>query len=235
MADDETYIRELRAGQSEQILPDGQIEHPHNRKLRVGVKQIEHGGYIPGAGIFKRQHTIARIPGRDGLADFGPGGKGTGFGRRQQLAQRDVTPRALYPLVGRDVPPEQLPLVGAGDCHCLLQKAAVVPAQGFVLQTGDVFGDDGVLPRGVKHRFAGGGLVAGHLAHGLHPALKQGGHLGVDLINRRTRLLQIIHTGSPFASIRFWFYYTIKRSVSQGGTKKNGGKIGGVRAVEWLG
>ena len=65
------------------------------------------------------------------------------------------------------------------------------------------FGDDGVFPRGVKHRFAGGGLVAGYLAHGLHPALKQGSHLGVDLINRRTRLLQIIHTGSPFASIRF--------------------------------
>ena len=197
MADDGADARQGRAGQGQQVLADGQVGHAGDGQAGAGIEQVHHGGHIPGVGVFKGEHAVLGVPCLHRVADIRPGGIGPGFGKGQKPAQRDVAPGPLHPLVGSHVPPQQLPLVRPGDRHGLLQKAAIIRAQGFVLQAGGVFVQHGVLPRRVKHRLAGGRLVPGHLPHRLHPLFKQRRHLGVDGVDLRPRLLQLIHRFPP--------------------------------------
>ena len=213
VADDGADARERRARQRQQVLADGQAGHAGDRELRARIEQIEHGRNVPGVGIFKRQNAVLRVPGFDRIADIGPGGVGFGAGKRQQQRQGDVAPRALHALIGGDVPPQQAALVRAGDRERLLQEAAVIRAQ-LPRHAGGVFGDERILPRGVKHRLAGGSLVLRHLHDGLHALREQSGHLRVDGVNLRAGLLELVHLRSSLhAHIYIQFYYTIKRSV----------------------
>ena len=124
-------------------------------------------------------------------------------------------PRALHPLVGGNILPNQNMLVRAGNRQRFFQKFAVIGLKFRVLHAGGIlFQHKGFACR-VKHLFAGARLVLCHLAHCLHTLFKQCGHLGVDLVNLRTGLLQLIHRQVPHIPWLFMFYYTIKRSVSQ--------------------
>ena len=100
-----------------------------------------------------------------------------------------MTPGPLHALVSGGVPAQHGALVSAGDGHRFLQKRAVVGAQGFILQTGCVFIQDGRLADGIENRLAGLGLVACHVGHRPHPPLEEGGHLGVHGVNFGARLL----------------------------------------------
>ena len=132
-----------------------------------------------------------------------------------QLTQRNVGPRALHPLVGGNILPNQNMLVRAGNRQRFFQKFAVIGLKFRVLHAGGIlFQHKGFACR-VKHLFAGARLVLCHLAHCLHTLFKQCGHLCIDLVNLRTGLLQLIHRQVPHIPWLFIFYYTIKRSVSQ--------------------
>ena len=60
---------------AQQVLPDGQITHPGHDQTRVGVQQIQHGGNIPGIGIFKGKYPKFGVAVLYGIKDLAPGGK----------------------------------------------------------------------------------------------------------------------------------------------------------------
>ena len=210
VADDQPHIGKLRPLHAQQVLPDGLVPHSGHRQVGVGVEQVQHGGHIAGVGVFKGQHAQGGIAVFDGVAHLVPGRKGFGPAQRVEAAQRDVAPRALHPLIGRRVPPQKLPLVRPRDRQRLGQKAVIIGPQGRVLHPGGVFFDQRGLPRGVKDGFSGAGLVLGHLRNGLHPLLKQRGHLRVDAVNDGARLLKLVggllvllHTVLPIPAYSF--------------------------------
>ena len=104
-----------------------------------------------------------------------------------------MRPGAFYPLIGCRPAAQQFPLIGPGNRHGLLQKAVIVGAQGFIGDSGGVFGNDGPLPLRVKDGFAAVRLAARHHCHRTHAALKQFGHLRVDGVDLRAGLLQKFH------------------------------------------
>ena len=181
----------------------------------MGIQQVQHSGNIARVGIFKRQNTAVGIAQLHRLHHLVPGGVGPRLGKGEQLAQRNVGPCALHPLIRGDILPDQNMLVRAGNRQRFLQELAVIGLKFRVLHAGGIlFQHKGFACR-VKHLFAGARLVLCHLAHCLHTLFKQCGHLCVDLVNLRTGLLQLIHRQVPHIPWLFMFYYTIKRSVSQ--------------------
>ena len=215
VTDDRFDLAQLRARQRQQVLPDGQVAHAGYFQAGVGIQQVQHSGNIARVGIFKRQNAAVSIAPLHGFHHLVPGGVRLCLGKGEQLTQRNVGPRALHPLVGGNILPNQNMLVRAGNRQRFFQKFAVIGLKFRVLHAGGIlFQHKGFACR-VKHLFAGARLVLCHLAHCLHTLFKQCGHLRVDLVNLRTGLLQLIHRQVPHIPWLFIFYYTIKRSVSQ--------------------
>jgi len=106
-----------RAGHSYQVLPDVHVAHSGNDDFGVGVQQVQHGGNIARAGIFKRQNAELRIALLHSVKDLAPGGKG-GFPRKgEEPPQRDMAPRAGHTLIGGGVPAQLCPLIRTGNRH----------------------------------------------------------------------------------------------------------------------
>ena len=100
-----------------------------------------------------------------------------------------MAPRTGHALVGGGIAAQPGALVCAGNAHGIAEKGAVVGAQRLVGDAGRVFVKHGGLPRGIKDRLAGLGLVAHHIGHRAHTPLKQSGHLGINGVDLGTGLL----------------------------------------------
>ena len=194
VADDRAHLGQTAARHAQQVLPDGQVAHAGHDQAGVGVEQVQHGGNVPGAGVFKGQHAELGVAVLYGVEHFRPGGEGERPRKGEQPPQGDVAPGALHALVGGGAAAQDGALVCARNVHGLLQKPAVVRAQSLVLQAGGVFFQHGGFPHGVEHRLAGLRLVARHIGHRPHAALEQRRHLGVDAVDLRPGLLQKIHS-----------------------------------------
>lgn len=87
------------------------------------------------------------------------------LGKGEQLTQRNVGPRALHPLVGGNILPNQNMLVRAGNRQRFFSKIRGNRLKFRVLHAGGIlFQHKGFACR-VKHLFAGARLVLCHLAH----------------------------------------------------------------------
>ena len=189
VADDGPDRLQRRARHAQQVLPDRQVAHPGNDNIGVGVQQVEHGGDIARVGVFKRQNAELCIPVLHGVKDLAPGGAGRLPRKGEKAAQRNVAPRTGHALVGGGIAAQPGALVCAGNAHGIAEKGAVVGAQRLVGDAGRVFVKHSGLPRGIKNRLAGLGLVAHHIGHRAHTPLKQSGHLGINGVDLGTGLL----------------------------------------------
>ena len=124
-----------------------------------------------------------------GVKDLAPSGKGRLARKGEEPPQGNMAPRAGHALIGRCVAAQPCALVGTGNCHCIVQKSAVVGAQRFIGDAGRVLVQHRGLPHGVKHRLAGFCFIACHVRHGAHTPLKQGCHLRINGVNLRPGLL----------------------------------------------
>ena len=111
------------------------------------------------------------------------------------MAGGNVRKSTGHPLVPHRVPVEQPGLVLFGEAHQMDDEIGVIVHQGRILNPLAVAGNDLLLPSGIQNLQMMFLLVPDDGLHRGHPALKQTGHLLVNLVDLPAGSFQGIHRG----------------------------------------
>lgn len=93
-----------RAGKTQQVLPDLEVEHLADVDV-VLLEQVEDVAHVPGVGVLKGQDAGSDLPRVHGLEDLLERGVGDGLATGEEVLLRDVRVRALRAEVAHRPPP----------------------------------------------------------------------------------------------------------------------------------
>ena len=192
MADDHPDILRPGTGHRQQVVDDRQgidavdIQDPVEH-------QVHRLADLPRVAVLDGQDRVVALALDDGQIGLIKGRKGDAVSLREDLFRRDMGEGPRRPRKGHPGPADQALLILPGNTHHFLHEHRIILPDLRVCHKGRVPVQDLLFLLLIEDREAPLPLVVGHIPDDLHPLLKEGRHLLIDLTNFLSCLFQISH------------------------------------------